>query len=233
VAVTWREYQEEAAAFFRSLGAEAITNEKMSGVRTTHNVDVLVRSHHVGFDVKWIVECKHWRTPVSKLHVLALREIVADTGADRGILLCEIGFQSGAKEAANLTNVQVTSLAELGTTATKEIAAMRMRELFDRMEECNDRYWEIPKSQRIKHGLRPQVGTIGFSGAQVVNLCRDLLSRAFRGVFPFQSTILETTIWPSFPEELKSAEEVVEIVEAMIAELDERLQAYEVSQKCT
>jgi hypothetical protein len=37
--------------------------------------------------------------------VLALRQIVTDVGADRGILLSEKGFQSGAVEAATLTNV--------------------------------------------------------------------------------------------------------------------------------
>jgi len=65
---------------------------------------------------------------VTKLHVLALREIVADVGADRGILLSEAGFQSGAIEAAKLTNVHVTSLARLRDTATAEVMAMRLRE---------------------------------------------------------------------------------------------------------
>lgn len=110
MATDWRDYQEEAAALFRSMGLDAVTNETIQGVRTKHDVDVVVRSHYAGFDVTWLVECKHWKSPVSKLHVLALREIVSDTGADRGILLCEVGFQSGAIEAANLTNVQVTSL---------------------------------------------------------------------------------------------------------------------------
>uniref|UniRef100_UPI00214D0BDC restriction endonuclease n=1 Tax=Klebsiella pneumoniae TaxID=573 RepID=UPI00214D0BDC len=42
-------------------------------------------------DIIWLVECKHWKNPVSKLHVLALREIVTEIGADRGILLSESG----------------------------------------------------------------------------------------------------------------------------------------------
>ena len=83
----WREYQEEAAKFFQSLGLEAKTNVTVRGVRTSHDVDVLVKSRHAGFEVTWIVECKQWKSRVSKLHVLALREIVTDTGSDRGILL--------------------------------------------------------------------------------------------------------------------------------------------------
>ncbi len=95
VMADWAHYQEETAEFFRSIGLEANTNVTIRGVRTSHDVDVVVRSNHVGFDLLWLVECKYWKTPVSKLHVLALREIVSDIGADRGILMAERGFQSG------------------------------------------------------------------------------------------------------------------------------------------
>jgi restriction system protein len=151
MATNWKEYQEEAAKFFRSLGLDAETDVTVKGVRTSHDIDVLVKSHHVGFDVTWIVECKHWATKVSKLHVLALREIVADVGADRGILLSESGFQSGAIEAATLTNVHVTSILEARRTAKSDITAMRLRELYDRVEACKEQYWDIPKQIRIKY----------------------------------------------------------------------------------
>jgi hypothetical protein len=38
----WRQYQEEAADFFRSLGLEATTNHTVQGVRTTHDIDVFI-----------------------------------------------------------------------------------------------------------------------------------------------------------------------------------------------
>ena len=85
MASDWQIYQNEVATFFRSLGLIAETDLTLQGVRTTHAVDVVVRSQHVGFTITWIVECKHWKRRVTKLHVLALREIVADLGADRGI----------------------------------------------------------------------------------------------------------------------------------------------------
>jgi restriction system protein len=102
MAVNWCDYQEETAAFFRSLGLDAQTNVTVQGVRTQHDIDVLVKMHHAGFDVTWAIECKHWKSKVSKLHVVGLRSIVQEIGADRGILLCEAGFQSGAIEAAQL-----------------------------------------------------------------------------------------------------------------------------------
>lgn len=148
----WSGYQEDAASFFRKLGMSAETNVSLDGVRTTHDVDVAVRSEHLGFSILWVVECKHWKSRVSKLHVLALRQIVTDLGADRGVLLCEAGVQSGATEASNLTNVSISSLEELQATARGLFHTMRIRDLFDRVDSCKGRYWAIPKSIRIDYG---------------------------------------------------------------------------------
>lgn len=221
----WKEYQEEAAEFFRSLGLLAETDVTLVGVRTTHDVDVVVRSKHVGFEILWLVECKHWKTPVSKLHVLGLREIVADIGADRGIVLSESGFQSGAVEAANLTNVQVTSIAALSLEAANDISAMQLRELFDRIESCKDSYWELDKEHRIEAGLRPEVGGHGYSSIFVMDFCRELLSRAFRGLFPIEMGMSGILIDPAMSSTFSSSQEVLAIAEPLIQELERKLEA--------
>jgi hypothetical protein len=223
MAIDWKDYQEEAAALFRFMGLDATTDVTMQGVRTVHDVDVVVKSHHAGFDITWLVECKHWKSPVSKLHVLALREIVADTGADRGILLCEAGFQSGAIEAANLTNVQVTSLENVRTTAGRDVSAMRLRELYDRTESCKLRYWDMPKAYRIEYGLRSEVGVLGYSGARVLEACGELITRAFRGVYPFQPDTLSALLLFGKEKQFISPDEVVETVTPMIGDLEMRL----------
>jgi restriction system protein len=226
VAQDWQKYQEEAAEFFRSLGLTASTNVSLQGVRTTHNIDVSVTIDVAGFQVRWLVECKHWRSSVSKLHVLALREIVADLGADRGIILCEEGFQSGAVEAANLTNVQVTSLAALAVSSKDAIYAARLRELYDRTELSRERYWDIPKEIRIEKGLRFGLGDADmYSGARVVDFSRDLLARAFRGNYPIQFDPLEQVILPNLPESLNNPEDVVALLEPILSELEAKLDA--------
>lgn len=229
----WKKYQEEAASYFRSLGLDASTDVNIKGVRTSHDVDVLVRSHHVGFDITWIVECKHWKTAVSKLHVLALREIVADVGADRGILLSESGFQSGAVEAANLTNVQVTSISDMLKTAEESINAMRLRELFDRVGICKDRYWEISKEERIRIGLRPDVSEYGLSSINIMDLCTDLLTRAFRGIYPFQSETLVAYTLYSKDKQFESPNEVIDIVHGKLSEIEKKLDEYLSNKKKT
>jgi restriction system protein len=110
---SWRDYQEEAAEFFRDLGLEATTDESVTGARGMHQVDVVVRTKRIGIPQLWIVECKLWRRRVGKVHVLALGNIVQDVGADRGILLSESGFQAGAIRQAGYSNVTLTNLSDL------------------------------------------------------------------------------------------------------------------------
>jgi restriction system protein len=219
----WQNYQNEVTTFFRSLGLIAETDLTLQGVRTTHDVDVVVRSQHVGFTITWIVECKHWKRRVTKLHVLALREIVADLGADRGILVSEAGFQSGAVEAANLTNVHVNSLATLQTQAETEVIAMRLRELFDRVENCRQRYWDIPKSVRIEFGLRPDSGAFGYSADHVVAIANELLSKAFRGMFPVEAESLAGMAIFGESKVFSNAVQLSDFVQSAIIDLETKL----------
>ena len=91
--VAWREYQESAAAFFRTLGFHAEVEAKVDGVRGAHEIDVFVTGVVHGIPFRWVVECKHWKTNIPKEKVLALIAIVQDVGADRGFLLSETGFE--------------------------------------------------------------------------------------------------------------------------------------------
>lgn len=124
--------------------------------------------------------------------MVALREIVSDLGADRGIILSENGFQNGAIEAANLTNVQVTSLGALAVSSKDALYAARLRDLYDRTETCRERYWHIPKDVRIDKGLRFGSGDAHmYSGARIIDMSSNLLSRA--SVAHIQSAV--TSCW--------------------------------------
>lgn len=180
----WDDYQEDVASLFRTLGLEAATNVTVRGVRTSHDIDVVVKSDHVGFNMLWVVECKHWGKPVSKLHVLALREIVSDIGADRGLLMAENGFQSGARDAAELTNVRLTSVAEVRDSAAYTLGIASLRSLQERVDKCKERYWNLSKDVRIEYGLRHDVGIPGFSARVMLDTANAALGCAFRGIFP-------------------------------------------------
>jgi restriction system protein len=158
--------------------------------------------------------------------VLALREILSDLGADRGIILCEAGFQSGAVEAAALTNVQVTSLAALTVSSREAIYAARLRDLYDRTEICRTKYWEIPKEVRIKTGLRFEMGEENlYSGARVIDMASDLITRAFRGRYPIYTEAMFFYFHNNIPDRFDSHEDLVAILEPLLSELETKLAA--------
>ena len=108
----WLEYQEAAAEVFRELGCRAEVEKTITGARGKHKIDVYVTFPQFGYDCRWIVECKLTSRPVEKKEVLNLQGIVQDVGADRGFIFCESGFQSGASEAAQNTNILLQSSLE-------------------------------------------------------------------------------------------------------------------------
>ena len=230
----WSQYQDEVAGFFRLLGLEAESNQRVDGVRTAHNVDVVVRSRHAGFEVLWLVECKHWRTRITKEKVLAIREIVNDTGADRGFIMAESGFQSGALEAACYTNVMLTSLRDLKETLAFEIGKAKLQSLYSRIDSCAERYWAISKSDRIELNLRQDVTIYGYSGSQVLKAVELSLRTALVRGFPISynrtAAVLAASIGPGrYPANLGdentilTPSELYDVLNEEMNELESRL----------
>jgi len=113
----WRQYQDETAAFFREQGCSAEVEAKVQGVRAEHEIDVWVTFERLGIECKWAVECKLWNSRVPKEKVLAVKAIVDDVGADKGLIISEKGFQSGAYDATQGSNIAlITSLDEFKKT---------------------------------------------------------------------------------------------------------------------
>ena len=121
--MNWRRYQEETAEFFRSLGCEVDVEAKVRGARAEHKIDVWVRFKKFGLETMWVVECKHWTSNVTKEKVLVLKTVVEDVGADRGLLISESGFQSGAFRACERTNISLCDLETLKENAQEDLVS--------------------------------------------------------------------------------------------------------------
>ncbi len=169
----WREYQEEVAEFFRSAGWSVDVEAEVRGVRTRHAIDVWALTQHVGIVVHWAIECKDWNRRVPKEKVLALRTIVDDIGADRGLILNELGFQKGAKEAAAGANITVTTLDALRSNAEEELVVLKLSALHRRAVDLSvrisrlsvHRRYEGGGTSRTRRGIRDAQGLLGYLGA--------------------------------------------------------------------
>lgn len=125
----WHHYQTEAAQALISLGYAVEVDAVVRGVRATHKADVAVRLETEGIQQTWLVECKYQKRKVTKSAVAAFKSIVMDTGAEKGILLCEVGFQPAAIAASCQTNVALTSLTELKVLTAPALRARRLNAL--------------------------------------------------------------------------------------------------------
>ncbi len=133
-------YQEDAAAFFQDFGLKAEVEALIVGARGSHRIDVWVTGLLGGFEIKWVVECKDWRSSIPKEKVLVLQSIVQDVGADRGWLLSEESFQSGAVHCARNTNLVLASLSCLREGSAQYITEAALQQLLIQLHLVQDGY---------------------------------------------------------------------------------------------
>jgi hypothetical protein len=182
----WCDFQEEIKEHFISIGADAESNKRVVGVRTKHDVDVFVQTKFLGQDLVWLIEAKHWKKRINKEHVLALRMIVDDVGADRGFIISKAGFQKGAMEAANSSNVKLKTFEELKVETKGFIETEILKSYEKRLNSIEDRYWSHSKRTRIEYDLRHDVTDMSmiFTGQNLLSVARIAVEAAKTRKYP-------------------------------------------------
>jgi hypothetical protein len=189
--MSWREYEEKVAHFFTARGWTIQHQTTVQGVRTNHQIDVMALTDRLGVTVRWLIECKDWDSKVPKEKVLALRSVVDDTGADRGIILNEAGFQRGAFEAAHSANVTVTTLADLEQAMEARFREVRLEAAHRTLADLTVRTHKLmvvvertraSGSLRMRKGVRDSAGYTSRLG--VVGTAETGVARARAGQLP-------------------------------------------------
>jgi hypothetical protein len=75
-------------------------------------IDVLVRHKQGLYEHLVIIDCKHWKKRVGRLHVDALATAVQDLNASRGVLFSVVGFASGAVRQAKHEGIDLFKARE-------------------------------------------------------------------------------------------------------------------------
>jgi restriction system protein len=126
-----------------------------------------------------------------------------------------------------LTNVQLTSLADLKSTASRALGMAQLRAIQGRALRSRERYWDLDKSVRIKYGLRPDFLEYGYSADSVMKAIEAALFSAFGQRFPIEcSDPIGFAMIKIVDEQIFSAAtpiELSELLEPLIADLENRL----------
>lgn len=110
----WRDLQDHVAMLFTEMGYEATTPSivNLSG-RGKKEVDVQILDPRASVNQVMLVECKHWESAVPQDAVHSFHTVMQGAGANTGFIVSKAGFQSGAHEAAQNTNIHLLTWDEL------------------------------------------------------------------------------------------------------------------------
>lgn len=198
--MNWSEYQNKAAEFFSSLGLDTKIEHKIEGVWGTHEVDVYVSGCLSGITFSWVIECKAWKSNIPKEKVMALSAIVQDVGADKGILLSEIGFQSGAIKAARTSNIILTSIEDLSFSARNTLIENKNLEV----QKAKKRLFDM-RAKSEEHKYNDERLMISSELGVLDSMFEDALVGDYPILYPVKNMTFLTV-----KELLKYADEVIE-----------------------
>lgn len=159
----WEQYQHRAAELLGQLGFTTKVNDPLRAPNgVVHRVDVSARMVVAGVPMLWVTECKLWNRAITKEKVSALKDIVNDLGADRGLLMSEKGFQSGAVRLAATKNITLSSIDELRANAAKQVistegAELRLWSIMRALMQFRPvpRWVKISEEERAEFAQRP------------------------------------------------------------------------------
>lgn len=80
-----------------------------SGV--AHQIDVYWKFSVGGKEYKTYIECKHYKNPISLIHIRNFFGVLQDTGAN-GLFVTKVGYQSGAEKFASYYGIDTKIIKE-------------------------------------------------------------------------------------------------------------------------
>lgn len=162
--MNWKQLQEKVTNMFQNVGCSATESKTVEGARGKHTIDVFVEFTTFSFKCTWIIECKHWKSNVTKEKVLALSSIVQDVGADKGVIVCTSDFQSGAIRCAQNTNIILTNLEDLSEYISDQMEKEGWAALSSRVQKLSAQYYSnVHDSARIS-----KLGTVSIIGINII-----------------------------------------------------------------
>lgn len=116
---SWKELQNFVSEILSECGYNTSTEKIISTVRGDVEVDVYAKKEG-GIKTIVICECKFWKKNIPKTVVHSLRTVVNDSGATNGFIISKKGFQSGALDASEKSNVILLTWNEFMDTFLHE-----------------------------------------------------------------------------------------------------------------
>lgn len=109
---TWQDLQTSVARILSECGFAVALERVVDLGRGRAEIDVSAEEFIQGRRNLIICECKRWKTAIPQQVIHAFRTVTAETGANTGYIISLKGFQTGAFEAIERTNVRLVTWEE-------------------------------------------------------------------------------------------------------------------------
>lgn len=108
----WKDLQDKVAEILIESGIYAESPKIIHSARNDYEIDVYAKERINSRDNIILIECKNWNSRVPQTIVHAFRTAMSDIGANVGYIISKKGFQKGAIQAAENTNIQLLTWNE-------------------------------------------------------------------------------------------------------------------------
>ncbi len=146
---SWEQLEKIVATILEESGMLVEHGVTLPLPRGKVDVDVYAEETVDGIVHRTICECKHWRASVPKSVVHSFRTVMAESGANRGYIISMNGFQAGAIEAVEATNIELVTFEEF------------QRAYFAKW--INKRVWTVEQQLDGFHTYYEPIGRPGYS----------------------------------------------------------------------
>lgn len=109
---TWEELEDAVRDILAECGLAAERQVHLTLPRGGVNIDVRATETVDGITTRILCECKNWAASVPQNVVHGFRIVMQESGAHRGYIISRNGFQKGAIDAANATNIELVTFDE-------------------------------------------------------------------------------------------------------------------------
>ncbi|MEA5426399.1 restriction endonuclease [Arcicella lustrica] len=112
---TWSDLQDKVSDILTQCGFSVETEKTVQTVRGSVELDVYAIETIKGRKYSIICECKYWKSRIPQNVIHAFRSVVGDLGANVGYVISLNGFQKGAFNVSELTNIELVTWEEFQT----------------------------------------------------------------------------------------------------------------------
>lgn len=108
----WQDLQKQVGRILSECGFSVEIEKVIKTARGQVEIDVYAEEVIKGRKNFIACECKHWQKRVPQTVIHSFRTVLVDIGVNVGYIVSTAGFQSGAFEASELTNVELVTWSQ-------------------------------------------------------------------------------------------------------------------------